>query len=716
MKEKRILLTTLGSTGNNRLDYKYFYYDRNGWFNYCNSLSIAEAGTKYILSKENIDEIIVLGSGATYNNEDVLRPLVLRNFADYSAEGIENLSEYSFFRYRIAQFMEGVDVEEADLDDSISPDREAAILKVFREICEQARHITDLNFTQKKAFHLINKTPELQSILEERTEGFSGQEKRWLMHYLFVNLDSSFKVHALEYNEKIQMCFVPIVRTRDSMLPMDNILAIAQEIISGDPDRIHLFMDMQGIGSVDGYTLISVFSMLANDATNQLSIRGLITTHSLPSRIASPIDDKAMKRYDLNQLVSGMNAFLKYGKVDLIREYWYSRNIHQPRIELLLYGMQNVADGISLCDLETMEYGIRILKKVFSGPEVDDMPELESNIFLLIAHTIWMDYGKLVSEEEITGIELIKWAYRKKLYQQTLTIIESKIPLEFVQKGILYYAKDEETRLHMLESLQLCYENSHPSQRWGFKDPDHYFIKFYGRSHVRSSSSATDRTRDYVALRIRELSEDHEDLVKAYSVLEGQKPLLMKLLNAYYNVGTVRNAVNHAEERADVYSLENIDVRAENENLSMLQNAIEDFIHVYEQVLNELEHLPAAEPVRISGEEFQTWSMEQSRGNRGKWYSAGNQNGHGSRDRDESADRNGSRERNESRERNGSRERNESRNRNGSWDRNGSRDRDEGEDRNGSRGKVPGQATQAAHHRKRWYHRRKKAENDYTSQ
>jgi hypothetical protein len=166
----------------------------------------------------------------------------------------------------------------------------------------------------------------------------------------------------------------------------------------------------------------------------------------------------------------------------------------------------------------------------------------------------------------------------------------------------------------------------------------------------------------------------------------------------------VRNAVNHAEERADLYSLENIDVRAENENLSMLQNAIEDFIHVYEQVLNELEHLPAAEPVRISGEEFQTWSMEQPRGSRGKWHSAGNQNGHGSRDRDESADRNGSRERNESR------------NRNGSWDRNGSRDRDEGEDRNGNRGKVPGQATQAAHHRKRWYHRRKKAENDYTSQ
>ena len=102
MREKSVLLTTLGSSGDDRLDYQYFYYDNHGHLSYCNSLSVAEAGTKYILSQKNIDEIIVLGSGASYNPEDALRPQVLRNFEDYSAEGIENLSEYSFFRYRIA--------------------------------------------------------------------------------------------------------------------------------------------------------------------------------------------------------------------------------------------------------------------------------------------------------------------------------------------------------------------------------------------------------------------------------------------------------------------------------------------------------------------------------------------------------------------------------------------------------------------------------------
>lgn len=675
MKEKNILLTTLGSTGNNRYDYQYFYYDHNGQLSYCNSLSIAEAGTKYILSRENIDEVIVLGSGATYNAEDALKPLQLRTFADYRAEGIENLSEYSFFRYRIAQFMEDIDVEGADVIESVGPDRQKEIIEAFRSVCDQAEHIPDLGFIPKKAFHLLNQTPELQLLMKKQLDGLSGQERQWLMQYIFIKLDPASKFHILEYNEKLQMCFVPITRAKDSVLPLDNILEIVQAVNSGNPDHINLYMDMQGIGSADGFTLISVFSMIANDDARRISIRGLITTHSNPSQFANPIDDKEMKRYDINLLVSGMNSFVKYGKVDLIRDYWYSRQIDQPQIELLIYGMQNVADGISLCDLANLEYGIRILKKVFSNPDTESMPELESNIFRLISRTIRMDYGNLITEEKISGIELIKWAYRKNFYQQTLTIIESKIPLEIVQKGILYYAKDEETRLHMLESLQVCYENTHPIQRWGFKDTDHYFIKFYGRQRLNRGPFNRDKFKAYAELRIRELSEDEEEFVQAYSVLEDRKPLLLKMLTAYYRIGEVRNAVNHAEEKAPIVALENIDVHAGNENLSMLQKAIEDFISIYDEVLHELERLPQASPVLISGEEFKNWSMEHSYRGRGSRYGGGRKNDYG-RGRGNDG-RNGFGSRNDSGGRNddGGRDGNDGRNGSGGRDWYGGRNR-----------------------------------------
>ena len=655
MKEKRILLTTLGSTGNNRFDYQYFYYDHNGQMSYCNSLSIAEAGTKYILSKEDIDEIIVLGSGATYNTEDALQPQKLRSFSDYSAEGIENLSEYSFFRYRIAQFVKDIDLEGADVIESIAPERQKEILEAFEVVCEQAKHMTDQNFTLKKAFHLLNKTPELQSLLNDQLEGFTNQERQWLMQYIFIKLDPVLKQHILECNEQITMCFVPTVRTRNSMLPLDNILEIVNAVYSGNPDRIHLFMDMQEIGSADGFTLISVFSMIANDATRQISIEGLITTHSLPSRFASPIDDQEMKRYDLNLLVSGMNAFIQYGKVSLIRDYWDSRHINHPRIDLMLYGMQNVSDGISLCDLNNLEYGIRILQKVFSDPDTENMPELESNIFQLISRTIQMDYGKLLSEEKINGIDLIKWAYRKKFYQQTLTIIESKIPLEMVQKGILYYAKDDETRQHMLESLQINYEDSHPTQHWSFNDPDHYFIKFYGRQKIRGESFFGDRAKAYASLRVQQLSEDHDDFVKAYSVLDEQTPLLLQFLTTYYRIGDVRNSVNHAEAKMSVISLDNIDVHAENESIAKLQKAIEDFVKIYEEVLNALSQLPPASPVQITGDEFRKWSMEHNRDNGGNWHGNGNRRGYGNRNRfgnrNGRGDRNGFDNRDRSRDR-----------------------------------------------------------------
>lgn len=39
--------------------------------------------------------------------------------------------------------------------------------------------------------------------------------------------------------------------------------------------------------------------------------------------------------------------------------------------------------------------------------------------------------------------DLLKWTLKKGFYQQTLTIFESKIPNEIVERGIYYYAKNE---------------------------------------------------------------------------------------------------------------------------------------------------------------------------------------------------------------------------------------------------------------------------------
>ena len=74
--EKNILLVSLEN-----LDYgiqhNYYCSNDDGDPKFCDGIMRAEAATKYILSKVKIDEIVVIGSGATYDEGDDLRKICL---------------------------------------------------------------------------------------------------------------------------------------------------------------------------------------------------------------------------------------------------------------------------------------------------------------------------------------------------------------------------------------------------------------------------------------------------------------------------------------------------------------------------------------------------------------------------------------------------------------------------------------------------------------
>ena len=108
---KNILITTLGySTRKDALDY-FVYTDENGEKLYCTGISIAEAGTKYILSKNQIDEILVVANTTAVNEYDNTEPLPLREAIIEKMSDINKLSEYGFYQYRIQQFLDGLDID-----------------------------------------------------------------------------------------------------------------------------------------------------------------------------------------------------------------------------------------------------------------------------------------------------------------------------------------------------------------------------------------------------------------------------------------------------------------------------------------------------------------------------------------------------------------------------------------------------------------------------
>ena len=106
---------------------------------------------------------------------------------------------------------------------------------------------------------------------------------------------------------------------------------------------------------------------------------------------------------------------------------------------------------------------------------------------------------------------------------------------------------------------------------------------------------------EYAELRVRELTEDSDVFVKAYSALADRPELIRNLMYSYYRLGNIRNQVNHAENVKGIQDDGEIDYNASNEIFDLLVAAINMFINNYEKALAACEAIKA---FALSGMQF----------------------------------------------------------------------------------------------------------------
>ena len=610
MKKKSILLTTLGEQPERLLkNHQYFYYDDGKHTTYCDTLIVPEAGAKYILSKELIDEIIVLGNGASCLPEEENRPLPLGQEEDYDVQDLEKISEYGFFRYRMSQFVEEMDIDGLDVMQSIDSERDNKLTEYFGEIKKKLKSEFPDRYIPGAEFHLLNQEPEIFNELKSKT--LSEEDLNylyWLRHEVYLRMDSSRKMHPLDRNRNVPVYFIPTEKGSSDKL--SNIAAIIAAIKGDEEEDVDLYMDMQGIDKADSFTLITLLQLLNDDTHSHLHIRQLITTHQDLNRLATPISNE-FKYYNTNQLTSGVKVFIEYGKVDLILDYWKSTGLSNPLIERTLYGMRCVDDGISLCHIGCLVEGIQVLQEVFSGKNVSFQHQRENDIFYILSNTIRNDYGELLDMELTNELALLEWCFRKRFYQQAMTIIESRIPSMIVQKGILFYAKDPQSKELMLEDMQKKYVDTDPLQRWQFNDPDHYFIKYYALSKVNFRKSPEERAVEYANLLVDILDPEKaakNEMVTVYSLISEEQNALKNLLRTYYLIGPLRNKINHAEEERGIPDFLP-EAKDENPIMTQVKNTISEFLEAYKLVLEKLGTRDSSIVTTISGEEFKEYSI-----------------------------------------------------------------------------------------------------------
>ena len=608
----RLMITSLYE-GDSRDSVEY-YYAREGEKNmYCDALLSAEASSKYILANYRIDEIVTLGSKTTFDPGDEIVQMVLREGSTFYSSDIKSMSTYSLLRYRLAQYLDGLRIEEQDMRDLLPEEEQEKVMQAVRNAFRDSTQGND-RAKFSRFFDMLNRDGELRKSVVKHLADAPGSDtkdiesyRRWALNWVYSEMNESSKMTALESNDDVKIRFVPTgdVGSLAFAVSFFEDFLYANDRIGDDTD-IELFICIQSEDADDTYALMSLMDLIKAMPGNRIKIKRVVTSARDLGEIASDISDST-DLYGVSELVAGARSFLRSGKTDMLANYWNMHRTDNDYIDRLLNAMRNIDIGISLCDISDIERGISSLRRLFSEEEYAAGPSVVEQYFGFIILAIKEDYGSILAGDRMENIELIKWAYRKGFWQQTLTLIESKAPQDFIDNGIYYYSDGEKSKEYAIKTFGNIFYELKPFEKYKLDDVSHYFVKFYGRGRVRHMPSEEEQVQRYTALRIDDLDTHEKGVLRAHTDCPDENAV-GDLLYAYYKVGNVRNATNHAENGGSGAFGGHRDDSDVSERMSMIRQSVEGFIYSYDKVMELIGENGGQKVVEVTNDEIRSYA------------------------------------------------------------------------------------------------------------
>lgn len=321
--------------------------------------------------------------------------------------------------------------------------------------------------------------------------------------------------------------------------------------------NVHLYLDSHGGFRDVQLTLQAVISLLGRD---EITVEDSYSV-KYGSGHNSVTIDKSTEMFDF---ASGINEFINYGRLQSLEKYFSNRLLeNNDEINALLGILKKISDSISICDTMKFEEGLKQLTEYFSsGREFRKLDYLS-----IFADTIKNDFEGLLCPGR-TVVDEIKWCLRKSFYQQALTLIEARMPREFVRNGLRYYC-DESNSDVAKTVFDEFYNATRKNEKWKVEDPDHFFIKYYniiknGPTPIKNSIAAKhDNNANYI---LANKTLFYQNINDVNEFLDHTN-----LMYSYRSLCNLRNPINHGGR---------IDVSADE-----LRLLIEQFITRYNEIL-----------------------------------------------------------------------------------------------------------------------------------
>lgn len=258
--------------------------------------------------------------------------------------------------------------------------------------------------------------------------------------------------------------------------------------------KVHLYMDMQG---GDRNTVSQMNAIVELLTRQKVEIRGRFANDYIPNR-DEPLHTirEVSREYRTYDLISAMDIFARYGWGDKLEEYFSANDRKESKESRLVEAIKEASLSISRCNGDGFDRAVRKIESLQdefkNSGEITEMD--------VVYQDIKENYEPLFNAK-YRYVAQIRWCLDRSFLQQALTILEAKMPYEFVCSGLLYYKVKPGEERQFFEKCEEFYflevpdhskknepssQNNHSRKKkryvwehYKFKDINHFLIKDY---------------------------------------------------------------------------------------------------------------------------------------------------------------------------------------------------------------------------------------------
>ena len=302
----------------------------------------------------------------------------------------------------------------------------------------------------------------------------------------------------------------------------------------------------------------------------------------------------AKDTFDIMNFVSGIHECINYGQ---IKSLHMLQNTNPAEQEVQEH-MQNIAEGIQLCDVDKFEKGLQSLSQALPKLNANENVIENAGYLTLFQGLIRDSYGeRLLDNQHRRVVDEIKWCTEKGFIQQALTLLESKMPREILKNGLLVSKAQDDARSifdaasgnRALSNDFIQYLNHPNSPKFRWESAENYIVQIVGytkRSAFNVPFIPIREDINYDALNTFESDpvitirnpKNTNFPVRKYCIAENPQAgrEINILLRLHMQLKDERNKTNHAGNDKKRFSL------------TAISHALEAYVELYEKIIVKL--------------------------------------------------------------------------------------------------------------------------------